>query len=291
MKTDSQYGEDLILLDFFNRTNLNKGYFFEFGAWDGIYLSNCRFFYKKDWEGCFVESDKRKFNKLKKNYSNDSKIKTLNEFINTTDNNLDKIIQKYNIKKIDLLSIDIDGRDLSVWKTLNKIKPKFVIIEYNQFIPFDVEYEDTTNKFVGSSALAIYNYAKSMNYELIGATTANLIFIEQSFNNKTIENINIENLYNLIKPLRIGHNWKGEMLFFKNNELKIKEYFTHPQQKNIVDFQTFPKFIRKLTNVDGTGAKKIKIFYSHLVLLILRPHLFFLKIINKIINLFKNSKK
>ena len=193
-------------------------------------------------------------NKLKKNYSNDSKIKTLNEFINTTDNNLDKIIQKYNIKKIDLLSIDIDGRDLSVWKTLNKIKPKFVIIEYNQFIPFDVEYEDTTNKFVGSSALAIYNYAKSMNYELIGATSANLIFIEQSFNNKTIENINIENLYNLIKPLRIGHNWKGEMLFFKNNELKIKEYFTHPQQKNIVDFQTIPKFIRKFLKLEPTDS-------------------------------------
>ena len=40
MKAYAQFGEDLILLDFFNKTQLNKGFFFEFGAWDGIYLSN-----------------------------------------------------------------------------------------------------------------------------------------------------------------------------------------------------------------------------------------------------------
>ena len=55
MKSYSQFGEDLILLDFFSKTKLNKGFFFEFGAWDGIYLSNCRLFYEKGWEGCFVE--------------------------------------------------------------------------------------------------------------------------------------------------------------------------------------------------------------------------------------------
>ena len=31
MKSHSQFGEDLILLDFFNKTKLNKGFFFEFG--------------------------------------------------------------------------------------------------------------------------------------------------------------------------------------------------------------------------------------------------------------------
>ena len=71
MKSYSQFGEDLILLDFFNKTKLNKGFFFEFGAWDGIYLSNCRLFYEQGWNGCFVESDEKKFADLKKNYHNE----------------------------------------------------------------------------------------------------------------------------------------------------------------------------------------------------------------------------
>ena len=122
---------------------------------------------------------------------NETKVKIINEFINVTNNSLDNIIQKYNIKEIDLLSIDIDGRDLSVWKTLSNLKPKFVIIEFNQFIPFDIEYEDTTNQFIGNSVLSIYKYAISKDYDLIGATTGNLIFIDKLFNNEIIKSITI----------------------------------------------------------------------------------------------------
>ena len=291
MKSYAQFGEDLILLDFFKKKKLNKGFFFEFGAWDGIYLSNCRMFYELGWQGCFIEVDKKKFIDLKKNYHNDSKVKLINEFVNLTDNSLDNIIQRNQIKEIDLLSIDIDGRDLSVWKTIKSLKSKFVIIEFNQFIPFDVEYEDKTDQFVGNSVLAVYKYAISQDYELIGATTANLIFIDKFFNDGEIDKINIPNVYEIVKPLRLGHNWKGEMLFFKNNMLSIKEFFTHPQQKNFILFQPIPKFLRKISNVDGTGAKKLKIIYSHIILFVLRPNLFLLKIKNKIKNLINKKKK
>ena len=93
MKSYSQFAEDLSLLDFFNKTKLNKGFFFEFGAWDGIFLSNCRMFYEQGWGGCFIEANKKRFEDLKKNYSNDPKIKLVNELINTTNNNLDNIIK------------------------------------------------------------------------------------------------------------------------------------------------------------------------------------------------------
>jgi len=290
MKSYSQFGEDLILLDFFNKTKLNKGFFFEFGAWDGIFLSNCRLFYEQGWNGCFVESDEKKFEDLKKNYHNETKVKLLNEFVNTTNNNLDTIFKKNNIKEVDLLSIDIDGRDLSVWKSINSLKAKFVIIEFNQYIPFDVEYEDTTEQLIGNSALAIYKYAISQNYDLIEATLSNLIFIDKSFNNERIETIDISNLYQKVKPVRLAHGWKGEMIFFKNNKLSFEEYFTHHHEKSFVLFQPIPKFIRKVTNIDGSGAKKLKIIYSHFVLLILRPNLFFIKMKNKLKKLIFKKK-
>ena len=162
---------------------------------------------------------------------------------------------------------------------------RIFIIEFNQFIPFDVNFEDTTEQFIGNSVLAICNHGLSNKYELIGATVANLIFIDKSYNNGEIENIDISEVYKKVKPLRLGHNWKGEMLFFKNNKLSIKEYFTHPQQKNFILFQPIPKFLRKMSNIDGTGAKKLKIIYSHIALFLFRPNLFFAKMFNKIKNL------
>tara|TARA_B100001765_G_C19465242_1_gene321233 strand:- start:168 stop:1049 length:882 start_codon:yes stop_codon:yes gene_type:complete len=290
MKSYSQFGEDLFLLDFFNKTNLNKGYFFEFGAWDGIYLSNCRLFYEQGWSGCFVEADKKKFLDLQKNYADKPKIKLLNEFINTTNNTLNNITKRNQIDKIDLLSVDIDSKDLSVWKTLNNLKPKFVIIEYNKFIPFDVEFEDTTNQFIGNSILSIYKYAISQGYNFVMSTTANLIFVDKSFNNGRIKSINIADVYDSLKPLRVGYSWKGEMLFFENSKLEIKEYFRNPLNKSFITFQPIPKFLRKMSNIDGTGAKKLKIIYSHIILLVLRPNLFFLKIKNKIEDLIGNKK-
>ena len=287
MKSYSQCNEDLILLDFLKKTNLDRGFFFEFGAWDGIYLSNCRLLYENGLKGSYVEADKKRFEILKKNYGNDEKMKLINEFINNTNNTLDNIVKKHDIKKIDLISIDIDGHDLSVWKTLNKIKPKFVIIEFNKLIPFDVDFEDTTNQSVGSSALAIYNYAKSKDYGLIGATSPNLIFVDNTFNNGRIKCINFKDLYDLTVPIRIGFNQYGEILFFEKNKINFKEYFKLPIQKSFITFQPIPKFIRMMTDVNGKGAKKLKIIYSYIIFMLLRPNLFFLKIFSKFKNIIK----
>ena len=67
MKTYSQFEEDLFLLDFFKKKDAKNNFFFEFGAWDGVYLSNCRLLFENNWSGCFVELDKTKFSELKKN--------------------------------------------------------------------------------------------------------------------------------------------------------------------------------------------------------------------------------
>ena len=44
-----------------------------------------------------------------------------------------------------------------------------------------------------------------------------------------------------------------------------------------------------MSNADSIGAKKLKIIYSHIILLILRPNLFFLKMKIKIESLIKNK--
>ena len=70
MKSYSQFNEDIFLKEFFEKKNIKNGFFFEFGAWDGIYLSNCRLLFESGWSGCLVELDKKRYKKLKANYEN-----------------------------------------------------------------------------------------------------------------------------------------------------------------------------------------------------------------------------
>lgn len=256
----------------------------EFGAWDGKHLSNCRHLYENGWKGCFIEGNKSRFLDLKKNYIRDNNIVLLNIFVDSQDNTLDKILSKNNIIELDLLSIDIDGKDLLSWKTLTKIKPKVVVIEFNQYIPFDVSYEDSTGESIGNSFLAITNYASKIGYQLIHSTMSNLIFVNKDFNNKFFLEIDQEQVFSLLKPTRVAFNNYGEMIFFKGYQLERKEYFRFPSKKSFITFQPIPKFLRKLTDVNGDGYKLLNILYSNLIFLLLRPNLFIKRIIKKIFN-------
>ena len=250
-------------------------FFFEFGAWDGIYLSNCRLLYENNWSGCFVEYNKKKFQELQNNYKENENIILINDKIDPDKKNINELIINHKIKKIDVLSIDVDGRDLSIWKSLNVLYPNIVIIEFNDSIPFDTIFEDTTNKNIGSSFPAIDNYAKSKGYELIKATRDNLIYSKKEFNNGMYKPITSSELYSLCKPFRVGFNNFGEYLFFYNHQLEFKEFFRSPLAKSFITFQPIPKFLRNMTDVNGQGGKFLKRLYSLIVLILLRPTLFF----------------
>ena len=109
---------------------MRKGFFIEFGAWDGIYLSNCRNLYENGWDGCFIEANREKYIDLVKNYK-DTKIICLNKMVypNSIEGDTIDILHKEYINiEIDLLSIDIDGRDYEILENM-ELKPKVIIIE------------------------------------------------------------------------------------------------------------------------------------------------------------------
>ena len=88
----------------------------------------------------------------------------------------------------------------------------------------------------------------------------------------------------MLNPTRMAYNNYGEILFFRGNQLNQNEYFRFPSQKNFITFQPIPKFIRKLTDVNGKGYKLIKIIYSNFLFILLRPNLFIHKLIKKFFN-------
>lgn len=129
----SQCGEDGVIEKLFEIAGITSGHLVEFGAWDGIYLSNTHYHYKKNmnFTPLLIEENPERFENLRRHFSETNAI-LLKTLVGTEgDTSLNAIFSKYNIEDIALLSIDVDGEDLNIWNALDKDKfrPKIVIIE------------------------------------------------------------------------------------------------------------------------------------------------------------------
>lgn len=130
----AQFGEDGVIEEIFRRLNITKGFFVEFGAGDGIFISNTRKLYEEGWSGCYIEPDKPRYDKLVNNYKGEKSILCLSDFVTWHKEDprgmlFDEIKEKHFPKEeIDFLSIDIDSGDYYVLEGL-KCRPKVICVE------------------------------------------------------------------------------------------------------------------------------------------------------------------
>ena len=142
----------------------------EFGAVDGYRKSNTAYFRDRGWTVRLFD------------------IEPLSPDVihaDITAGNVNAVFASAGIPhSFDLLSIDIDGNDLWVWKALT-YQPRVVIIEHNpcwgprasRTVPYDPERRWDRTNFYGASALALTRLGRRKGYDLIGRTRANLIFV------------------------------------------------------------------------------------------------------------------
>ncbi len=76
MKSYSQYGEDLKILEFFKN---KKGNLLDIGANDGRTISNSLLFIEEGWSGVLIEASHIAFEKLVKEHENNKNIYCLNK--------------------------------------------------------------------------------------------------------------------------------------------------------------------------------------------------------------------
>lgn len=127
-------GNDGIIEKIFEILNIEKGFFVEFGAWDGIKGSNCRRLFEKDWSGIFIEPEINRFNDLVRNYKKFDNIICIHSMVDRGNNKFDSIVENHVPGTIDLCSIDIDGLDLEIFETFEKFMPTVVCIEGGQML-------------------------------------------------------------------------------------------------------------------------------------------------------------
>lgn len=214
-KSFSQGSMDLILEHIFK--NKNNGFYVDVGCQHPIKNNNTYLLYKKGWSGVNIDLDSvniELFNFFRRNDNNvksavSDKIEDAKLFyyhqkspINTLDKNislkqnakiekeidiqtntLTNILDNYFIKKIDLLTIDVEGFELKVLKGLNfdKYNPGVIIVEF-----LDLEankWEIPYNNLENVLKSEIYNYLVNKDYKLVNWVNGDLVFIKSNFKN------------------------------------------------------------------------------------------------------------
>lgn len=175
----SEAGQDMLVKDNFFK-NQKSGFFLEIGAFDGIEGSNCYHFEKfMNWQGIAIEASPLQFEKLKKNrncklmniaiglenkqvefyeviegFTQMSGINNLNfkDSFERIKKNSNSKINKINIECktfeklipsdqiIDLISIDIEGNEPDVLKSINFDKYQIKVIILENKTPKELSY-------------------------------------------------------------------------------------------------------------------------------------------------------
>src|SRR5262249_41209691 len=133
----SQIGQDGILQRIFSIIGEGTKFCVEFGAWDGKFLSNTwNLIVNRNWSGVLIEGDPQKFEALETTHPA-GRVKTLNRVVGWEGSDaLDKILDESDApQNPDLVSIDVDGNDWHIWKSLVDHRPRVVLIEFNPTIP------------------------------------------------------------------------------------------------------------------------------------------------------------
>jgi hypothetical protein len=186
----SQYGEDGIIEEIFNRIGTTNKYFIEFGVENGLECNSTNLLYK-DWQGLWIEGNPKMYSEINERFKDlisKDKLVVKNEFI--TAGNIESIFKAAGAPaEPDMLSIDIDYNDYYVWKAITNFKPRVVIIEYNStfrpdthfVVPYRADRTWDGSSFFGASLLALQQLADTMDYYLVGCSFAgtNAFFVRK----------------------------------------------------------------------------------------------------------------
>jgi hypothetical protein len=194
-KVFSQFGEDGIIQYLVHVTRISPAErrFVEFGV-ESYQESNTRLLVLKDnWTGLVIDGDRRNIRQIK----NDRiywrhQLQASCAFIDAE--NINQLINAGGVVgDIGLLSIDIDGNDYWVWKSISGINPVLVVIEYNSVfgpdhavsVPYDRAFRrgdaHFSHLYWGCSIKALEALGRSKGYALVGSNSAgnNAFFVRR----------------------------------------------------------------------------------------------------------------
>jgi len=207
LKVFSNMEEDGIILWLIASLDIEKGVFLDIGSNDCINSNCANLVFNFDWEGAFIDTDKKLLKIGERNYRLFGKTRKLNlKFIQsflTSENINDLITKQIWSNEIDFMSIDIDGNDYYIWQALTCVKPKIVMIENKiEYGWHDIAVPADPSRFKsfewGASPVALTKLAAEKGYTLVAANKKgfNIFFLRNDLMKENIPVLKLEDLLN-----------------------------------------------------------------------------------------------
>jgi hypothetical protein len=189
-KVYSQHDEDGIIQEIFRRIGATKHTFVEFGVETGIECNSVKLLIE-GWRGLWIESNAQACKNISSTFDTFLKDRrlTLKQSLVTAEN-INTLIKSADLDgEIDLLSIDIDFNDYWVWKAIQIVKPRVVVIEYNAglrpplslTVPYQPNHAGGGTNFFGASLEALVRLGRTKGYRVVGCNISgsNAFFVRE----------------------------------------------------------------------------------------------------------------
>ncbi len=187
----SDCDEDGILLYLFALTGSPSRRLIDIGAATPQSASNtANLIIHHGWTGLLIDADLESVSAAREFYSEQPRTRAypplvVNEFLNAE--NINGVLRKHDMTgEVDLLSVDIDGMDYWLWKALDVITPRVVLIEFQDIlgweravtVPYapkfrvgDYSVNSNSNDYVGASLPAMVKLGRQKGYRLVGVNS------------------------------------------------------------------------------------------------------------------------
>ena len=205
----SQTDEDGFLIYIFSLIGTTNKKVIEIGSGDCIECNSANLIINHGWQALLLDGNKNDINIGKKIYgflktTRANPPKLVNSWI--TSDNINQLINDNGFNgEIDLLSIDIDGNDYWIWKAIESVNPRVVIVEYNTYwmekesltVPYDPEFKATIINgayYCGASLAAFVSLGKKLGYRLVGSNTRqyNAFFVRNDLGIDILPEVTVE---------------------------------------------------------------------------------------------------
>ncbi len=208
----SQNGEDGILLYIFSLLGTTNRRVVEICAGDGFECNAANLIINHGWQGLLFDGDADQVARGTAFYATCrntwvSPPKFVSEWI-TAENVAALVASQGFGGPVDLLSLDVDGNDYWIWKALDFINPRVVVIEFNAqcgpessiTIAYHPDFRLDLTRLpyrCGASLSALVKLAASKGYRLVGVESRgiNAFFVRQGLGEELLPSRSVRDCY------------------------------------------------------------------------------------------------
>ena len=232
-KVYSQWGEDGIIQFLLRHVEIINNIFVEFGV-ENYLEANTRFLLvNNNWSGLVIDGDPANVSIIKSDpiYWRHN-LKADCAFV--TKDNINELLKRNGISgDVGLLSVDVDGNDYWVWKEIDAISPRIVVIEYNSrfgadravTVPYDASFvrrrAHHSMIYFGASLRALVNLGKKKGYSFVGCNEhgVNAFFVRSDLLVKPLQEVTAEKGY-VAGKYREARDTRGCLSYISSDDEK-----------------------------------------------------------------------